>query len=64
MRVNAAYHHGFVKLVGELPAGGREQQEGQDEQRPNHQPGLLAGQPADLQLSVSGAIQSDVLKGK
>gem|GEM_PF-3960181 len=40
----------LVVLVGQLPAGGREQQEGQDEQRADHQPGERRRQPADLHL--------------
>ena len=40
----------LVVLVGDLPAGGREQQERQDEERADPQPGLLRRQPSDLQL--------------
>ena len=40
----------LVVLVGELAAGGREQQERQDEQRADHQAGQRRRQPAHLQL--------------
>jgi hypothetical protein len=40
----------LVELVGQLPAGGREQHERQDEQRTDDQPGQAGRQPLHLQL--------------
>jgi hypothetical protein len=40
----------LVVLVGPLARRGRHQQEGQDEQGPDHQPGHLRRQPVHLQL--------------
>jgi hypothetical protein len=43
-------HARFFKLVGELAAGGREQQKRQDEQRADGQPGQRGRQPAHAEL--------------
>ena len=48
--LDEADQHRLVELVCQLPAGGGEQQEGQDEQRPDHQAGHRRWQPGHLQL--------------
>ena len=52
--LDEADHPGLVVLVGELAAGGREQQEGQDEERADRQAGELRLQERVAQLQLVG----------